>query len=154
MPLGPSRHSAELRVRAAVADVRAASEWMAEFGLRHQVPQAQIERLDLCLNEALANVISYGNETALTEPLFLSMLVVTTQDAGQASVTVSDAGAEFDMVHAPVAERPHSLAEAEPGGLGLLMLRSFSDALDYHRENQRNALTFTVRWPSSTNGPT
>jgi anti-sigma regulatory factor (Ser/Thr protein kinase) len=125
---------------------------MAEFGLGHQVPQSQVERLDLCLNEALANVISYGNEAALREPLFLSMHVATAQDSGEASVTVSDAGAEFDVAHAPVAERPHSLAEAEPGGLGLLMLRSFSDALDFRRENDRNALTFTVRWATSTHG--
>ena len=152
MPLGPTRHSAELQVRAAIADVRAASEWMAEFGMRHQVPQAQVERLDLCLNEALANVISYGNETALAEPIVLAMHVVTSQATAEASVTVYDAGDEFDMAHAPVAERPHSLAEAEPGGLGLLMLRSFSDALDYRRENDRNALTFTVRWTPSANG--
>jgi anti-sigma regulatory factor (Ser/Thr protein kinase) len=38
------------------------------------------------------------------------------------------------------------LAEAQPGGLGLSMLRSYSDHLAYRREAGRNQLTLTVRW--------
>jgi anti-sigma regulatory factor (Ser/Thr protein kinase) len=150
MAVGEALHSSTLQVRAAATDVRVASEWMARFGVQQQVPQDQIDRLDLCLNEALANVISYGNQAALTEPLYLTMRVQTQGNSGEASVTVSDAGAEFDVAHAPISERPRSLAEAEPGGLGLLMLRSFSDALDYRRIANRNALTFTVRWSFPT----
>jgi len=139
-------NTAALDIRAAVSDVRVASEWMAGFATAQGVPPEQINRLDLCLNEALANVISYGNEAALTQPVLLRMHVRCEHGACEAAVTVSDAGMAFDMAHAPIADRPHSLAEAEPGGLGLLMIRSFSDALTYQRSNSRNELTFSVRW--------
>lgn len=142
-PLRGILNTSALQIKAAVADVRAASEWLAAFGALHAVPPDQINRLDLCLNEALANVISYGDDTALAQPIYLHMRVT----AGcAAAVTISDAGIPFDMAHAPIGERPHSLEEAEPGGLGLLMLRSFSDELTYQRNGDRNELTFCVRW--------
>ena len=37
-------------------------------------------------------------------------------------------------------------SDATPGGLGLLMIRSFSDVLTYQRDGERNQLRFGVRW--------
>ena len=42
--------------------------------------------------------------------------------------------------------RPLSLEEATPGGLGLLMMRKFSDDLTYERSGGRNHLSIIVRW--------
>jgi len=142
--------TAVLEIRAAVKDVRVASDWMTRFAAQHAVPESQINRLDLCLNEALANVISYGNAAALSEPVVLHVAVNARQDLREAAVTVSDAGVEFDMTRAPINERPHSLDEAKPGGLGLLMIRRFSDVLTYRRHNSRNELTFSVQWVSAS----
>lgn len=141
-----TQHTSALEIRAVVPDVRVASDWLANWGALHQVPPDQINRLDLCLNEALANVISYGSESAKTQPVLLNMWVESMESEGNAAVTVSDAGPAFDVTEAPIHERPHSLAEAEPGGLGLLMIRSFSDTLSYRRTNDRNELTFSVSW--------
>ena len=65
-----------------------------------------------------------------------------------AELSVADAGVAFDPSTYPPEQtaRPASLAEATPGGLGLLMIRSFSDDLSYRRSEGSNHLTITVSW--------
>ncbi len=110
------------------------------------MPAPQILRLDLCLNEVLANVIAHGGHQALACPVWLRLEVSGDAKTRQASVTVRDSGAPFDATAAPLGPRPLTLDDAEPGGLGLLMMRKLSDALSYRHDNGRNELTFSVRW--------
>ena len=58
-------------------------------------------------------------------------------------------GVAFDP-STPPEPRPASLAEAKPGGLGLLMIRNFSDDVSYRRSEGRNHLTITVSWTEAT----
>jgi anti-sigma regulatory factor (Ser/Thr protein kinase) len=140
-----TRHPvAELTIPASEQRFREASQWLAEWGAGVGVPEHEILRLDLCLNEALANVTSHGHPEP--EPIHLSLDTTCDGQTCEASVTVSDAGSAFDASSAAEKTRPASLAEAEPGGLGLVMLRSFSDRLNYHLSAGRNHLSFTVRW--------
>lgn len=135
LPFGP-----ELHIRPAVADVRLASEWLARECAG--VPGEALGRLELCLNEALANVIAHGGVSAAAQSIALRVR----QDIGEAAVSITDAGPAFDATSAALKEPAHSLADATPGGLGLLMMRKFSDALTYHRVDDKNILTITVRW--------
>jgi serine/threonine-protein kinase RsbW len=147
MPATELRVASALKIKAVIADVRPASEWLARTGLDNGVPQEQIGRLDLCLNEALANVISHGSPEGREMPVALHMEVRTAgADAGEATVVMTDEGPEFDVVSVAMPERPQTLAEAQIGGLGLLMIRSFSDTVSYQRVNGENVLTFGVRW--------
>ena len=110
------------------------------------MPAAQILRLDLCLNEALANVIAHGGEQALASPVRLRLEVSGDAQAHRASVTVRDSGTAFDATAAPLGSRPLTLEDAEPGGLGLLMIRNLSDTLTYRHDSGQNELTFSVHW--------
>lgn len=115
------------------------------------VPLEQVGRLDLCLNEALANVLAYGGADALTSKVQIQFGTLSDASRPEAFVTVSDRGIAFDPLHAPLKPRPTSLETAEPGGHGLLMLRQFSDRLTYDYVDGRNRLTFAVSWrPSAT----
>jgi len=136
----------ELAISASGAEVRRASEWLSATCLQCDIPVAQAQRLEICLNEVLANVLAYGGSAALDAPIRLQLEVLCTAEAAQAHVTVSDAGVAFNplMVKAPL--RPDTLAEARPGGLGLVMIRRCSDWLDYRREGGHNHLTFGTRW--------
>jgi anti-sigma regulatory factor (Ser/Thr protein kinase) len=138
--------STELVIRPVDDDVRPASDWLAQSCESQGVPAPQILRLDLCLNEVLANVIAHGGPQALACPVWLRFEVAGDAKTRQASVTVRDSGAPFDATAAPLRPRPLTLDEAEPGGLGLLMMRKLSDALSYRHDHGRNELTFSVRW--------
>lgn len=136
----------ELTIGARSAEVRRASTWLDAACRQLEVPQALIERLVLCLNEVLANVIAHGGSTALAAPIRLQLEVRLEHDRRSASVTVSDAGKAFDPLSVPPSPAPQTLAEASPGGLGMMMIRHCADWLHYHHEDGQNHLTFGTRW--------
>ena len=133
-------------VEARADQVRFASGWLEQSAQQRGVPAQQISRLELCLNETLANVIAHGGDAARTAPVLLALEF--SQDAAAASATliVSDAGAPFNPCTAVTRPRPVALDKAEPGGLGLTMMRSACEVMGYHRAAGRNHLSFTVRW--------
>jgi anti-sigma regulatory factor (Ser/Thr protein kinase) len=139
-----------LAVRAGAEDIRSASEWLDRLCSERDVPAEQICRLDLCLNEALANIASYGGESALVAPVLLAVKVKAENDHAQATLTVSDSGKPFNPLAATARPQVHSLLEATPGGLGLTMISGYSDALDYDYLDERNHLKITVQWARSS----
>lgn len=136
----------ELTIGANGPEVRRASEWLEATCRRREVPQANAERLQLCLNEVLANVITHGGVAAHSTPIRLLLEVSRGEDGCHASVTVTDAGEAFDPLSVPKKPPPRSLDEARPGGLGLVMIRRCADSLRYRREDGRNHFTFGARW--------
>jgi len=98
------------------------------------------------VTEVVANVVAHGGPGAGLSPISLRLEVHGNASGGEASVTVSDGGVAFDPLTVPPKPKARSLAEAEPGGQGLPMLRKFSDALDYSYSDGQNHLTIRVRW--------
>jgi len=115
-----------------LADVGAAIAWAdglaAEHGLSDDVRYA----IQLCLEEALANLIQHGKPSAESKDLAIAIGI----DAPNASVTVGDACVPFD----PTRPRPHE--NAEIGGRGLLLMQSFARGITYRRAGARNELVF------------
>ncbi len=136
----------ELSVAPNAEGLVTASAWLEKNGLEHEVPKDQIRRLDLCLNESIANIISHGGPTASESPVQLHLDLSRNLNAGEISLTVSDGGAAFDPLEHHAKPRPQNLEDAQPGGLGLRMMHEFSDSLNYLYSDGRNQTTFTVRW--------
>lgn len=137
---------ANLSLSADTGEVSRASAWLDTACHKHGVPPDEIGRLDLCLNEALANIINHGGTRAPPSPIHLHLEVCREQDTGVAIVTISDSGTPFDPLTAPLKPMPKTLADVEPGGLGLMMIRKFSDHQRYRYSEGCNQLTFGVRW--------
>ena len=105
-----------------------------------------VERLVVSLNEVLANVVRHGGANALSSPVGLRLEVIADANGGKAGLTVSDTGIAFNPLSVAEKPPPKTLDEAAPGGLGLVMIRRFSDWLEYRHEDGRNHLTFGTRW--------
>ena len=127
-------------------EVRRASTWLGKVCLERQVPADQFARLEACLNEVLANIIAYGGAKALEFPIGLRLEVRRNQGGSEATLTVCDSGAAFDPLASCLKPKPQSLADAEPGGLGLVMIRSIADKLSYGNSEGRNRLQMGVGW--------
>ena len=147
MPSGPPLSRLDqLTIGADAQEARRASEWLDTTCRQHGVPQAEVDRLALCLDEALANIIDHGGKTALSEPVRVQLEVGPHESGDMARVTVSDAGMAFDPLTAPTGGPASTLDEAVPGGRGLGIIRHCSFSLDYRREDGRNHLTFGTLW--------
>src|SRR5262245_9996669 len=139
----------ELTIGANGAEIRRATDWISAACRRHEVPVPSAERLVLCLNEVVANVIAHGGASARSSPIVVALEVLSGRGAGEASGTVSDSGRGFAPTSAPEAPLPKTLDEAMPSGRGLRIVRRCSDSLRYRQEGGRNHFTFATRWDAA-----
>ena len=136
-----------LVIAASGEEMRRASEWLTTALRQRDVPEPQVECLELAFHEVLANVLAHGGSAARAEPIRICIEVREKTTAGEAHVKVSDAGIPFDPTGAPERAPAKTLAEAQPGGLGLPLIRRCSDWMSYRREGGRNHFMFGARWP-------
>jgi serine/threonine-protein kinase RsbW len=136
-----------LVIAASGEEMRRASEWLTTALRQRDVPEPQVECLELAFHEVLANVLAHGGSAARAEPIRICIQVREKTTAGEAHVKVSDAGIPFDPTGAPEHTPAKTLAEAPLGGLGLPLIRRCSDWMSYRHEGGRNHFVFGARWP-------
>lgn len=137
----------ELRIAATPDELNRASAWLDDICHQHDVPVDKRSRLELCLHEVLANIMMHGGSTALANPVDIGLELYRVGEAMWASLTVADAGVAFDPLQAELPQRPGSLDQAQPGGLGLVLLRDMASQLSYRHLDGRNQLCISVHWP-------
>lgn len=137
---------ANLSINVDSIEAERASVWLRKAGSSRGIPPDSLTRLDLCVTEVVANIVMHGGASASAGPIKLHLNVQCGAGGGAAAVTVSDTGIPFNPVTAPPKARSRTLAEADPGGHGLILLARFADALDYSYSEDQNHLTIHVRW--------
>lgn len=153
MPTGTSAEVCSLSIRADPFEFRRASAWLEECGRARAVPAEEIARLDLCLNEALANALKHGGAGVGQSGIDLRLKLSRSAGTCTAQLTVTDAGTHFNPLDHVTRPRPASLEDAEPGGLGIVMMHIHSDKLDYRYLDGRNQIEFSVSWQSAVVDP-
>jgi serine/threonine-protein kinase RsbW len=108
-------------------------EWAASIGLPTEIQ----DRGELCLNEAVANIILHSS-------LARAITITLDRETDVVRMTIADDGEPFDPLTHPAADRPRTLDEARPGGLGLHILRTSPNGVAYRRVGDRNELTLTL----------
>lgn len=140
---------AELALSASPDLIEQAAPWLAQAGSDLGIPPLQIERLDRCFDEVLANILAHGGPGVRQAPIVAQLTVARNSTGREAVLEVSDAGKAFDPLKVTSQPNLTTLAEADLGGLGLMLLRDNSDALNYRWNAGRNHLTIAVRWRES-----
>jgi anti-sigma regulatory factor (Ser/Thr protein kinase) len=149
----PPAETLNLVLQPSALDLRRCSEWLHDTCQRLDVPAAAAAKLDLCLNEVLANLIEHGGARASSCPVQLTLERADGDEGGGeghlATLTISDGGPAFDPLSFSRQPLPRTLQDAEPGGLGLLLVNRFMDERSYRREGDRNVLKLGIRWLKS-----
>lgn len=108
-----------------------------DFGTRHGLPSSVVFDLNLSLEEVLTNVISY----AYDDPHERSVDVRLKVDRSQVWAEIEDEGRAFNPLEAAPPDTEAGLDERRVGGLGIHLVRSLMDSVEYRREKGRNILT-------------
>lgn len=111
----------------------------------HRCIASGIERdlctdLKLCINEVMANLISYGFKDT-PEPWTIVEIDLV---PGCASATITDNGAYFDM-RAWQVPKDRDLMLGEPGGFGIALIRDRASEIAYSRNGEWNQLRIACR---------
>lgn len=114
------------------------------FGEEAGVHPMMIHTFNLCLDEILTNIISYGFEDDNEHEIILEIEAV----GDTVKAIISDDGKAFNPlaeVKDPDLDSP--IEDREIGGLGVFFLKQMMDKLDYRREGGRNILTMEKTLP-------
>ena len=144
----PAR-AAQFAIAADRAEFRRVSAWLHTVCAGHGVPEEKRHALDICLDETLANVVAHGGPAASEHPIAVFLTIDGTPKDGQAILTICAGGVAFDPRTHQMRPVPMTLEDAEPGGLGIHMMKTYADELRYARDNERNCTGFVVRWRSN-----
>jgi serine/threonine-protein kinase RsbW len=105
-----------------------------DAGREQGLAEEQIFALELCLEEAAANIITHGIST---DHIWVSIARV----APYVVARVEDDGAPFDPTAVPARAAPLSLELAPLGGLGIPLILKLATNARYERVAGRNRLT-------------
>jgi serine/threonine-protein kinase RsbW len=123
-----------------VAAVSRATEQVEAFCRGRGVAEAVARKFTVALDETLTNAVSYafpGGGRHL-------IAVRIEHRAGTLTAIVSDDGAPFDPLAQPIPDVHAPIAERRVGGLGIHLLRTLMDSVEYRRRGGRNELTFRI----------
>ena len=111
---------------------------LAEIGVAESVKQEIV----LAVDEACANAIIHGNHCDETRHLLLEVK----QEDDKLVVEISDVGSfESDLAAHRDRNIEDLIAQRRKGGLGLKLIYTIMDQVDYYREGSRNIVALTKR---------
>ena len=117
-----------------LAELERLAEWLEGWARENVSPTVSFA-VQLCLEEAVANVIMYGG----TERLEIAVEVE--RNDGTLVARIEDNGRHFDPTQVPPPSVASSLDEAKVGDVGIHLIRSFASGMNYERREGCNRLT-------------
>lgn len=111
-----------------------------DFLAPHALSAAAVYAVELVLEEVLSNQIKYAYTGRTAEPLGLSVAVA----ADRIELLFEDRGVAFDPLRAEPPPGARSIEDARVGGLGLGLVRQFTDSAHYERRDGANRLAVAI----------
>ena len=129
-----------LELRSRLSDMAQLPVWLQGLASRHVIPADTEFAINLCLEEALSNVIRHGYAGQEDRPVVVHY---TTPRSGLHVFVVEDQAPHFNPLAAPDLPALSASGEIRVGGLGIRLLRQFANRLEYEPMPAGNRLTLT-----------
>lgn len=126
----------ELTVPAAIENIPRVTEWVDNalaVGEKLLSVQAQV---DIAIDEILSNVVYYSGSENMTVQMWLW--------ERQVKLAFVDNGTPYNPLEQENPDVTLSASERKVGGLGIYMVKTMLDALEYRYENGKNIFTITA----------
>jgi anti-anti-sigma factor len=120
-------------------ELPALTRFLQQFWSDASLPPAQARTFELALEEVFMNVVLHGSPAGTPPQVEVSLSL----SESALTMTVEDDGPRFDPLTVPPPDLTSSLAERQPGGLGVFLLRKVMDGVSYQRVGARNQLRMT-----------
>ena len=125
-----------LELRSDLAELKRLAGWI-EAGAQHELSADTSFAAQLCLEEAVANIIMHGG----AKDDRVEIAIELERDGAMLVARIEDTGCEFDPTQFPPLSMAKSLEDAKIGDYGIHLMRSFASSMHYERREGRNRLT-------------
>jgi anti-sigma regulatory factor (Ser/Thr protein kinase) len=122
--------------QATAAEIAAADAWVEQIGRSWGIPERTAFGARICVAEIAANVLEHGAAPRKAVELGVTLC---RRESGL-EIEITDSGPPFDPTAVTERPLPQSLDEAEVGGLGLRLVRSYACDITYRHDGVCNRL--------------
>lgn len=124
---GPETQQAEDRLflRSRLPDMVRLPPWIESLAARHTIPENIQYAMNLCLEEAVSNIILHGYEAGSEGSVTVSF---ASPEPNLFVFVVDDDARRFNPLDAPA---PDPQGQMKVGGQGIHFLRHFADSVEY-----------------------
>ena len=137
-----------LVIRSGLGELARAAEWAETLAARLALPPLTGFAIQLCLEEALSNIVMHGVGGRHVQPPPPREIRLLLEVCGQAAfVTIEDPGPAFDPLQMAAPCRASNLEEVGIGGQGIHLMRQFAQDVAYERRDATNRLTLRFDLP-------
>lgn len=137
-----SAEPATLAIRPELAELARVSAWTAAQGAALGLSASTLFAIDLCLEEAVSNVIRHGYAAGADADAAIR-LELARADADMV-LTIEDHAPPFDPLSVAAPDKPQSVEDAIIGGHGVALMRRFARDLAYERRGGMNRLVVRI----------
>jgi anti-sigma regulatory factor (Ser/Thr protein kinase) len=130
-------HKYSFELKNDLSELEPLCQHLVKFGQVAGLSEACITDVNICLDEWLTNIVSYGFEDDLEHVVRISMVL----DGRVLTVTIEDDGIPFNPLDKKDPEVPDDLKDVNIGGLGIHIVRKLMDDICYQRKDGKNTLT-------------
>jgi anti-sigma regulatory factor (Ser/Thr protein kinase) len=117
------------------------SDKLKMVGDQWNLNEKTVLQMNLALDELFTNVVSYGIDSQGHQQISFSL-----DHCGEKIIiVVTDNGKPFDPTRAPDPDLDLPLDKQPVGGLGIFLMRQYTDEIEYRRENEKNIVTLTKK---------
>jgi serine/threonine-protein kinase RsbW len=135
-----------LELDSRLSELSRVQPWIESLANRHGFEEEALFAIQLCIEEALANVVLHGYLGEPGHPIAIQASV----SAGILSFTIDDNAPPFSPVAVPSQSdgtNRDTLESIQPGGNGIRLLSRFAGSLAYERLSGSNRLTIGFPLP-------
>lgn len=135
-----SKNKQTISLQNRISDSGKLSDFFASYAKTLNISEDAYNDLRLVLEETFINIASYAFDKQDTENITIEL----DADADEISITFTDTGIAFDPL-----TQAEDCGEADDhceGGMGIHIIKSLSDHLEYNRVGQSNVFTVTKHY--------
>ena len=125
-----------IRLNADVGELERLTAWLDAFCERHEIPDEAHYHLNIAAEELVLNTIKHG----CCSPAEGAIEVGLRLCGQELHITITDTGTPFNPLNAPPPDLTSNLVDRPIGGLGIHLVRSLMNSVEYEREGGKNRL--------------
>jgi serine/threonine-protein kinase RsbW len=122
-----------------LSEMRRVVAWVKALASQHEIVESVQFAINLCLEEALSNVIRHGYASQTGRSIAVRF---TVSGEGYFVFTIEDDAPPFNPLETPVLPELDEQGELRIGGNGIRLIRGFADTLEYEPTPTGNRLHF------------
>lgn len=140
----------ELTIINELKELRRMSEWLHSACESMALPKPLSLNLDLCANEAVANIIQNAYQDQNRHEIQLRFEL---KQSHAVYLTIQDDGIPFNPFEALPPTPFDEIENAKIGGLGIHLIRSIMDECNYRRFKDKNIITLSANLTQASVSP-